>query len=99
MSKNKSAEKRLRQNLKRRARNRMYKSMIKTALKKLTKAMENNEIDRIEPLFKNALREINKAKSKGIIHRNTASREISRLYKKTNQFLAGIQAGEEAKES
>ncbi len=88
MARNKSAEKRHRQNLKRRARNRMYKSRIKTAIKKLTAAMENRETDKIEALFKNALREINKAHSKGVIHANTASRKISRLYKKVNSFLS-----------
>ncbi len=91
MARNKSAEKRHRQSLKRRARNRMYKSRIKTAVKKLISAIENNEVERIDLLFKNALREINKAKSKGVIHRNTAARKISRLYKKVNLFLAGAE--------
>ena len=91
MGRNKSAEKRHRQSLKRRARNRMYKSRIKTAIKKLMAAMENKELEKIDPLFKNALKEINKARSKGVLHRNTASRKISRLYKKVNAFLAQVQ--------
>ncbi len=92
MGRNKSAEKRHRQSLKRRERNRMYKSRIKTAIKKLLKAMEKKEVESIEPLFKQALKEINKARSKGVIHRNTAARKISRLYKKVNAYMAQVKS-------
>ena len=65
----------------------MYKSRIKTAVKKLITAIEKKETENIESLFKNALKEINKARSKGVIHRNTAARKISRLYGKVNSYL------------
>ncbi len=83
----KSVLKRIRQNEKRRLRNKSWITKIKTYVKKVEEAIAKNEKDAIQNLLKDAVKIINKAASKGIIHKNTASRKISRLTKKVNLYL------------
>lgn len=71
-----SAQKRARQNVKRRLINRSNMSAMKTAIKKVREA---TNIEQIEVLFRNAQAMIAKTKRKGAIHRNTMARYISRL--------------------
>ncbi len=88
MANHKSALKRVRQNKKRRLRNKMRKTRIKN----LTKAVEAAIAEKAPEL---ALERLKKAQSyidkighkKGTIHRRTASRKISRLYKKVSSLL------------
>lgn len=84
MATHKSAIKRHKQSLKRAERNRAAKSAVKTCIKKVNSAIEKKEVDRVDTLLKEAIRLINKTASKGIIHKNNASRKISRLTKKVN---------------
>jgi small subunit ribosomal protein S20 len=88
--KNLSALKRARQTVKRNLRNTSVKSTLKTVLKRVETAVSSgNKEDALKALLE-AVRELNTAASKGIIHRNTASRKISRLTKKVNTLnLAG----------
>jgi small subunit ribosomal protein S20 len=88
--KNLSALKRARQTVKRNLRNTSVKSTLKTVIKKVETAVSSgNKEDALKALLE-AVRELNTAASKGIIHRNTASRKISRLTKKVNTLnLAG----------
>lgn len=81
----KSAAKRVRVIQKRTQRNRMYKSMIRTAIRRFEEALAN--ANREESLLKlrRALSIIDKAASKGVIHKNKAARKKSRLAKKFNQ--------------
>ncbi len=82
--KNLSALKRARQTVKRNLRNTSVKSTLKTVIKKVETAVSSgNKEDALKALLE-AVRELNMAASKGIIHRNTASRKISRLTKKVN---------------
>ncbi|GAB6183049.1 30S ribosomal protein S20 [Thermodesulfovibrio hydrogeniphilus] len=83
----KSVLKRIRQSEKRRIRNKSWITMIKTQVKKVEEAISKNEKDAIQNLLKDAVKIITKAASKGIIHKNTASRKISRLTKKVNLYL------------
>jgi small subunit ribosomal protein S20 len=76
MPNTKSAKKRLRQNEKRRLRNRSQKSYLKTIAKKVKDAAGKNEA--VE-LLKQAYKAYDKAASKGIIHKNNAARHKSRL--------------------
>lgn len=87
MKKNKSAIKRAKQAEKRRLRNSHIKSTMKTYIKKALTAIENKEIDTVVPNLRTAISYINKTASKGVIHKNTASRKISRLTKKANKVL------------
>lgn len=80
----KSVLKRIRQNEKRRLRNQAWISRIKTCIKKVEQAIAKNDKDLIQTVLKEAIKIINKAASKGVIHKNTASRKISRLMKKVN---------------
>ena len=88
--KNLSALKRARQTVKRNLRNISVKSTLKTVIKKVETAVSSgNKEDALKSLLA-AVRVLNVAASKGIIHRNTASRKISRLTKKVNTLsLAG----------
>lgn len=87
MKKNKSAIKRAKQAEKRRLRNSHIKSTMKTYIKKALNAIENKEIENIDANLRAAISYINKTASKGVIHKNTASRKISRLTKKANEVL------------
>ncbi|MGQ9511767.1 MULTISPECIES: 30S ribosomal protein S20 [Thermodesulfitimonas] len=85
----KSSLKRLRQIQKRTLRNASLRSWLRTAIKKFEKALAAGEAD-VEEKLRFALRAIDKAWSKGIIHKNTAARKKSRLMKKFNKNrLAG----------
>jgi len=72
---------------KRKIRNQAWKTRIKTSIKKVEEAIAKNEKELIQNVLKEAIIIINKAASKGIIHKNTASRKISRLMKKVNSVL------------
>jgi small subunit ribosomal protein S20 len=87
LRKNKSAIKRAQQAEKRRLRNSHVKSTMKTQIKKALSALSENNAATIEPTAKAAIAYIDKAASKGVIHRNQAARRISRLAKKAHKTL------------
>jgi small subunit ribosomal protein S20 len=74
----KSALKRMRQNEKRRTRNRMVRSQVRTAVKTARVAVGESNADTRGTVLA-AIRALDKAVSKGIIHRNTAARKKSAL--------------------
>lgn len=82
MATHRSAEKRDRQNKKRRARNAAVKSQTKTEIKKVLAAVESKDGESSERALKAAVRVIKKAASKGVYHKNNASRKVSRLTRK-----------------
>lgn len=84
----KSAIKRVKTNEKRRIRNRIIKSHFKKAVKRVYLAMEQADKENLGELLKTALSEIDKAASKGTIHKNQAARRKSRLTLKVNHFLS-----------
>jgi small subunit ribosomal protein S20 len=77
-----SAIKRRRQNLKRQERNRAIKSSVHTALKAASEAIAGSDPAAAAQGLKEASKALFKAVGKGTIHRNTASRKISRLAKR-----------------
>ena len=79
MPNHKSAEKRVRQNAKRRARNRQVMSMIHTETKQAREAMVSGE--NVTDRFNDAIRALSRAAARGYLHRNTAARKIGRLAK------------------
>ncbi|MCX5730592.1 MAG: 30S ribosomal protein S20 [Deltaproteobacteria bacterium] len=81
MANTRSAEKRNRQSEKRRARNQGVRTRVKSAVKKVRESLEQGELAAAQEAFLAAARVIDKASSKGVVHRNTASRKISRLAK------------------
>jgi small subunit ribosomal protein S20 len=82
MPNNASAEKRMRQEQKRRAHNRMVKSIVKTNVTKARQAITSG-VDS-EAAVRAAVSELDKAAKKGVIHRNNAARRKSRLMKQLN---------------
>ena len=79
MANTRSAEKRNRQSQKRRARNQGVRTRVKSAVKKVRETLERGEVAAAQEAFAQAARVIDQASSKGVVHRNTASRKISRL--------------------
>lgn len=79
MPNTKSAKKRHRQSLDRRARNRAAKSTLKTLIKKVRGALETGDVAPAQESFKVAVKKLDQAASRGIIHRNAAARVKSRL--------------------
>lgn len=84
----KSAEKRNRQNEKRRQKNSKIKSSVRTAEKKVRKSLENNSNETAQVLFKEFVKKIDTAAGKDILHWKTAARKKSRLAKKVNSVNA-----------
>ncbi len=74
-----SAKKRLRQQERRRLRNRAARSALRTQIKKVRAAVAANDTTRAEAELRLATKKLDQAAAKGIIHRNTASRYKSRL--------------------
>lgn len=82
MPNNASAEKRLRQEQKRRLHNRMVKSIVKTNVTKARQAITTGV--EAEAAVRAAVSELDRAAKKGVIHRNNAARRKSRLMKQLN---------------
>lgn len=80
MANSKQAIKRIRQNDKTRARQKGQATAVRTAMAKVELAATENA-DNVTELLQDANRSIDKAASKGLIHKNKAAREKSRLTK------------------
>jgi small subunit ribosomal protein S20 len=78
----KSAKKRAKQNIKKRDVNLARKTAIKTSIKKVVAALEENNIAQAQEMLKEVNAKLSRAKSKHLIHANTAARKMSRLAKK-----------------
>ena len=87
MANTKSAVKRMRQSLLNRQRNRKVKSHIKKAEKKFFLLLEENDKDKARDAYLTAGKVIDKAVSKGVIHKNTGARKKSRLSQKLNKLV------------
>ena len=74
-----SARKRIRQTEKRNARNTARRSRVRTFLRKLEDAITSGDAAAASVAFKAAEPEIMRAVTKGVLHKNTASRKVSRL--------------------
>jgi len=81
----KSAIKRVRISEERRAHNITEKSAMRTALKKFETLVANNETEGAKAAYLEASSKLDKAARKGLINKNVASRQKSRLAKKLNQ--------------
>ncbi|MDQ3798647.1 MAG: 30S ribosomal protein S20 [Acidobacteriota bacterium] len=79
MPNHKSAEKRVRQNEKRRLVNRSNRSSLRTQIKKLRTALSGADVQASQELLVPTISAIDKAVNKGILHKNTAARYKSRL--------------------
>lgn len=84
MSTSSSSAKRERQNRKRRMRNRETKSEVRTAIRKFQRATDLKDQETAQEKLNAAIRLLDKADTKGVLHRNTVSRKKSRLYAQFN---------------
>lgn len=85
--KNLSALKRHRQSERRRLRNRAIKSASKSLIKKVHISIGNEDREGARTALAGVIKAISRAASKGAIHKNTASRKISRLTRKVNLLV------------
>jgi len=82
----KSAIKRAKQNKDRNLRNKSSRTRVKNVIKNVRAAIEENSAEKAQTALASAIPVIDKAAQKGAVHRNTASRKISRLTKQVNQI-------------
>jgi len=71
--------KRVRQNEKRRLRNRVYRSSARTYIKKARRLIEAGDLEQAQIQVAKAISALDKAAQKGVIHKNNAARRKSRL--------------------
>lgn len=86
MANTKSAKKRIRSNERKHQRNTVYRSRVKTMVKKAEQSIFSGKPD--EATIREAISSLDKAAVKGIIHKNNAARRKSRLMKKLNAASA-----------
>ena len=85
MPNHKSAEKRMRQNEKRRLINRSNRTRVRSSIRKLREALATGDAKEMNTLLPETISTIDKAVQKGVLHKNTAARYKSRLTTSTNQ--------------
>jgi small subunit ribosomal protein S20 len=90
----KSAEKRVRLTQRRTLRNASLKSAMRTTIKKFEAALAQQNVEQARLALRIACRALDKAVTKGIIHRNKANRKKSRLTRKFNAFVASQQTAQ-----
>ena len=84
MPHHKSAEKRLRQTEKRTTTNRARLSRVRTFVKKVESAISSGDKDAAQSAFRVAQPELHRATTKGVLHKNTVARKLSRLAARIN---------------
>lgn len=83
-----SSFKRVRVSAKKAARNRPIRSMTRTVVARAEDALAAGSAESVETVQR-ALRQLDRAASKGVLHRNNAARRKSRLQRKLNALQAG----------
>lgn len=84
----KSAIKRVKVSEKRRLNNASHKSALRTAVKSFETAAASNNVETAKAALVTASKKLDKAATKGLIHKNAAARKKSRLAKKLNAISA-----------
>lgn len=82
----KSAKKRIKTNEKQRLTNKVQKSSMRTAIKKVELEVVNGNKEAAQTALQNATKRVDSSVSKGIMHKNAAARTKSRLAKKVNNM-------------
>lgn len=88
MANTRSAEKRNRQAQRRRTRNLHVRTGVRSAVKKVREAVTQGDAGQARQALHHAARVIDRAASKGVLHRNAASRKIARLSRAVSQLGA-----------
>jgi len=82
----KSAKKRIRQTKVRTLRNKIQKTMFRTAIRRFEVALNQGDVQTAEQALRFVYARLDRAAQKGAIHRNTASRRKSRLSQRLNKL-------------
>ncbi len=82
----KSQKKRIRQNEKARVRNQAVRSSLKTAVRKFREAAEGGNVEQAVVAQREAARALDKASSKGVIHKNQAANRKSAIAKRLHDL-------------
>jgi small subunit ribosomal protein S20 len=83
-----SALKRIRQTEKRRLRNKLYRTRMKTLVKRVKEAIQEKNVEEAAARLQQASQIISKTATKGVIHKRTAARKVSRLTRQVNALRA-----------
>lgn len=94
MANTKSSEKRIRSNERKRVQNQMYRSRVKTLIRKAEEVILAGQPS--DEAIRLAMSTLDKAAGKGVIHKNNAARRKSRLVKRLVRFQAAAAAAAEA---
>ncbi|WP_250295948.1 30S ribosomal protein S20 [Wolbachia endosymbiont of Oedothorax gibbosus] len=89
MANHKSAKKMIKVIAKRTLINKMRKSKTRTAIRNLVDIIKSGDKENVVLAFRNAESHLHKCVNKGVIHRNTAARKISRLNAKVKALMTG----------
>ena len=89
MANTRSALKRMRQSEKRRVRNRTIRSRLRRIVREVRTAVSAKNVDAAAQSLAHATRALDKAVTKGVLHRNNAARRIARLTRAVTQLRAG----------
>ena len=84
-----SARKRVRQNERRRMRNRWRMKTLRDAIKSFDDAVIHSETDKAKEMYTLSAKLLDKTASKGVIHKNTAARRKSRLTARLKKLVQG----------
>jgi len=90
MPNTRQAEKRVRRDARRRLRNRYHLSRMRTYIKKFRKMIASGDIEGAKNFLPEVISIIHHTASKGVIHKNEASRRASRLTKLLNKALESL---------
>ncbi|HSW44711.1 MAG TPA: 30S ribosomal protein S20 [Phycisphaerae bacterium] len=82
-----SAKKRIRQNAKRRARNRGQKGQVRAVVRSYSSAVQGGDKAKSAEALRATIKKLDQAAAKGTIHKNTAGRKKSCLQRKLNALL------------
>lgn len=88
MANHKSAEKRIRQTAKRRERNMARRNRIRSSVRKFEDAMKAGDAQAAQAAFAQAMPELHRGVTKGVMHKKTAARKLSRLQKRLKALEA-----------
>jgi len=84
----KSAIKRIRQSEKRRVRNAAVRSTVRTAVKGARTAIEGGQVDQARETLHRTIQLLDKAVTKGVVHKNAVARKKSRLTRQLNALAS-----------
>jgi len=88
MANTRSAAKKMRQSEKRRLRNAGIRSGVRTAVKGVRSAIESGSVDEARVQWSRTIKVLDKAATKGVVHKNAVARRKSRLTRQLNALVS-----------